>query len=137
MLKHLPMPRDSRQAESIIDSFSQLSEDGRAWFSSEAKLAKAHIASDGKRIVYLFALLTLAVGAVCSGMVLILLWAVTVLAPQVGGVANASGLLGLLIFFIAALAAWTMLHIIREQLGISAVLNRWVSILRYGPGKMS
>ena len=134
---HLLMPRDSVSSESIIQSFSHLSEEGRAWFSSEAKLAHAQLASDGKRLGQLLAILTLGVAAACSAVMLLLLWAVAMLAPYLGGLANASGLVGVAVFVVAAISVWAMLHIIREQLGISAILTRWARILKQGPGRKS
>lgn len=131
------MQPDKITGGSVRGPFSKLLEDGRSWFSAEAKLAGAQLASDGRRLVYLGVLLGISLVTLCTGLMLFLFYCVALLAPHVGGMANAAGLLALASFVVAAISAWGMLRIVHGKLGVTAILKRWGNIFSRGPGSSS
>jgi hypothetical protein len=135
------MRRDGNSSESLGTTLSQMTSqlagDGQAWLKAEASLAKAHLASDGRRVAILLGLGTLALATVCSGFMLVLLWAVATLAPHVGGLGNAAGTAGVALCAVAALSIWSVIRGVRTHLGVSAIAKRWLAILTQGPGRTS
>lgn len=109
----------------VKDAFQKLLSDGQTWIAAEAALAKAELASDGKRLIAIFALGALACGCVFSAVIMFSLFMVSLLAPYVGGLTTAAGVLALALLIIAFICTWLATYLARSKLGISAVLERW------------
>lgn len=126
------MPRNEPASESVAGSLSQLATDGRAWLHAEAALARAHIAGDGRRLAYVLGLIVFGLIAAAASLMLLVLSAVVAMAPYVGGLANAAGLLGLFMGVAAALLIWATVSTVRVWPGATAVFRRWTRILSQG-----
>jgi uncharacterized membrane protein YqjE len=129
------MPRDKLKEQPMLESLHRLSRDGRSWIAAEAAFAQAEVASDGKRLVQMLLLGALVFGCVFAAVILACVFFVTVLAPYVGGLTAAAGLLSLLLAMAAALAGWRLWYLASQQFGISSVLKRWWNFAALGPGK--
>lgn len=120
--------------ESLSQLTSELAGSGRAWFNAEAALARAYIAGDVSRLGTLLLLLVFGIFATCAGATLLLAYAVALLAPHVGGIGNAAGIMGIVLCLLAGFAVWTIMRIMRTQLGVRTLIKRWIAILSQGPG---
>jgi uncharacterized membrane protein YqjE len=98
---------------------------GQSWIAAEAALAKAELASDGKRLILLIALGALACGCVFSAVMMLSLFLVSLLAPYVGGLTAAAGVLVLALLIMAFICTWLAIYLARSKLGILALLERW------------
>jgi Putative Actinobacterial Holin-X, holin superfamily III len=128
------MPREKPTDESMFASLHRLSRDGRSWLAAEAALAQAEVASDGRRLAEILGFIALVIGCLLAALILLSVFFVAVLAPYVGGMANAAGLLSLGLIIVAALASWRIWHLSSEEFGLLAVFKRWWSIAATGPG---
>jgi Putative Actinobacterial Holin-X, holin superfamily III len=128
------MPRETLKGESIQDSLFKLSRDGRSWISAEAALARAEIASDGKRMLVIMVLTAIVTGSTLAAVLLASAGVVVFLAPHVGGLANAAGIVALICMLLAAGCSWWILHLTQSRLGIAAVLKRWGRMARENSG---
>ncbi len=108
-----------------MGAFRKLSSEGQSWLAAEAALAKAELASDGKRLMAIVALGVVACGCVLSAMMMFSLFMVSLLAPYVGGLSAAAGVLVLALLIFSFICTWLASHLARSKLGISAVLERW------------
>jgi Putative Actinobacterial Holin-X, holin superfamily III len=129
------MRRDDLPTESLVDSVTRLSEEGKAWLRAEVKLARGQLESDGKRISYILAALTIGLAAGFLGLLFVLLWGIAVLAPHVGGLANASGLVGIALCIVTIIVGLIIMSELRRQLGVTSLFKRWLRILRQGPSR--
>ena len=111
-----------------------LSQDGRSWIAAEATLAQAEVASDARRVAGVLALLVLVFASLFAAVMLFTVFMLALLAPLVGGLGNAAGLLSLGFFVIAALASWSIRQQSTKQFGLMLVLMRWWSIAVAGSG---
>lgn len=111
----------------MLASLHQLSRDGRSWIAAEAAFAQAEVASDGRRVLTILALAAVAFGCLFAALVLIALFAVAILAPHVGGLANAAALLSLGLITIAASLGWSIWHLASREFGLASVARRWWS----------
>ncbi len=132
-LMEVRMPRESLKDQSILASLYRLSRDGRGWIAAEAALAQAEVASDGRRIVVMLALVGLVFGFLFAAVILLSLFVVALLAPHVGGLASAAGLLSLALLIVAALISWRVWHMATQQFGLLSVLERWWSLAAKAP----
>lgn len=136
MEKTLPMPlqghRNDQPHESLRESFRRFSQTGRSWITAEAELARAELASDGRRIAVIFALAMLVMGAALAAIMLFTLFLVSLIAPYVGGLANAAGLLALVLVILAAGAGWWAWNLAHAQLGVVSIVKRWVHVAAKG-----
>jgi Putative Actinobacterial Holin-X, holin superfamily III len=136
MEKILPMPlqgrRNDQTHESLRDTFRKLSQKGRSWIAAEAELAQAEIASDVRRIAIIVALAVSVLGAAFVAMMLFMLFLVSLIAPYVGGLANAAGVLALVLVILAAGAGWWAWNLAHAQLGVVSILKRWADIAGNG-----
>jgi uncharacterized membrane protein YqjE len=136
MEKTLPMPlqghRNDQPHESLRDSFRRFSLSGKSWIAAEAELAQAELSSDGRRLVVIFALAVLVVGTAMAAITLFTLFLVSLLAPYVGGLANAAGLLALVLLILAAGAGWWAWNLAHSELGLVSVVKRWAHIAGKG-----
>ncbi len=131
------MPRDKLKSEPMLESLHRLSRDGRSWIAAEAALAQAEVASDGKRLVQMLLLGAFLMGCIFAAVILASIFIVAVLAPYVGGLTTAAGLLSLLLTITAAFTAWRVWYLASQQFGILTVLKRWWNFAAAGPGKKS
>jgi uncharacterized membrane protein YqjE len=136
MEKTLPMPpqgrRNDQPHESLRDTFRRFSLSGKSWIAAEAELAQAELASDGRRLVVIFALAVLVVGTALAAIMLFTLFLVSLIAPYVGGLANAAGLLALVLLILAAGAGWWAWNLAHSELGLVSVVKRWAYIAGKG-----
>lgn len=134
MEESLPMAlqgrRNDQTGENLGDTLRRFSQSGRSWISAEAELAQAELAADGKRIAVIFALAALVLGTGLAAIMLITLFLVSLLAPYVGGLANASGILALVFAILAAGAGWWAWKLAHARLGIVSVLKRWTHVAK-------
>ena len=134
MEESLPMALQGRHndqtGENLGDTLRRFSQSGRSWISAEAELAQAELAADGKRIAVIFALAALVLGTGLAAIMLITLFLVSLLAPYVGGLANASGILALVFAILAAGAGWWAWKLAHARLGIVSVLKRWTHVAK-------
>lgn len=134
MEESLPMAlqgrRNDQTGENLGDTLRRFSQSGRSWISAEAELAQAELAADGKRIAMIFALAALVLGTGLAAIMLITLFLVSLLAPYVGGLANASGILALVFAILAAGAGWWAWKLAHARLGIVSVLKRWTHVAK-------
>lgn len=128
------MPRENLKDESMLATLHRLSRDGRSWIAAEATLAQAEVASDGRRLAEMLVLSILVLACLFAAVILLSLFVVALIAPHVGGMGNAAGLLSLGIIVIAALTGWRIWHLASKQFGLLSVLKRWWSIAATGPG---
>ena len=133
MEKTLPMPlqghRNDQAGESLRDVLRRFSQSGRSWLNAEAELAQAEIAGDGKRIAMIFVMAVLVMGTSLAAMMLLTLFIVSLIAPYVGGLANAAGILALVLVVLSAGIAWWAWHLARAQLGVVSIAKRWVHVV--------
>jgi hypothetical protein len=122
--------------ESLSKLTSELAGSGRAWFNAEAALARAYLAGDANRLGTLLLLSVFGIFASSAGATLLLAYGVALLAPHVGGIANAAGIMGIVLCLLAGLAVWMILRILRTQLGVRTLVKRWASMLSQGPGDL-
>jgi uncharacterized membrane protein YqjE len=132
-LMEVRMPREGLRDRSILASLHRLSRDGRSWIAAEAALAQAEAASDGRRIMVMLVLVGLVFGFLFAAVILLSLFVVALLAPHVGGLASAAGLLSLGLMIVAALICWRLWHMATQQFGLLLILKRWWSIALKGP----
>ena len=134
MEESLPMAlqgrRNDQTGENLGDTLRRFSQSGRSWISAEAELAQAELAADGKRIAMIFALAALVLGTGLAAIMLITLFLVSLLAPYVGGLANASGILALVFAILAAGAGWWAWKLAHARFGIVSVLKRWTHVAK-------
>lgn len=128
------MPREKLAGETMMASLHQLSRDGRAWIAAEAAFAQAEVASDGKRLAVMLALVAVGFGCLFTAVILLSVFVVVFLAPHVSGLGNAAGLLGLALVAIAALTGWRIWSLATKQFGLLSVLKRWWNIAAKAPG---
>jgi hypothetical protein len=128
------MPRDAARDEPLLASLHRLTRDGRSWVAAEAALAQAEVASDGKRIALMLALTVVALGCLFAAVIVLSLGVVAFLAPLVGGMANAAGLLSLALLGITGLSAWRIWYLATQEFGLLSVLKRWWKFAATGPG---
>jgi hypothetical protein len=119
------MPHDTVKEEPMLASLHRLSRDGRSWIAAEAAFAQAEVASDGRRLVVMLALMALVFGCLFAAVILLSGFVVVLLAPHVAGMANAAGLLSLGLVTLAALMSWRIWYLASQQFGVLAVLKRW------------
>ena len=122
--------RNDQSGENLGDTLRRFSQSGRSWISSEAELAQAELAADGKRIAIIFALAGLVLGTGLAAIMLVTLFLVSTLAPYVGGLANASGILAVVFAILAAAAGWWAWKLAHAKLGIVSVLKRWTHVAK-------
>ena len=115
-----------------MDSLYQLSGSGRSWIAAEAALAKAELRADGQRFLVIVVLAAMVMGCVFSALMLFSLFLVAVLAPFVGGLSSAAGLLALGFFAVAAATGLVIYYMSRRQLGISNLAKRWFNFAAHG-----
>jgi Putative Actinobacterial Holin-X, holin superfamily III len=119
------MQREGTNAETKIASLHKLYSDGRSWIAAEAALAQAEVASDGKRLAVMLGLVAVVFGCVFTAVVLLSAFLVSLLAPYVSGLANAAGLLGLVLVIVAAVTAWRLWLLATKEFGVLLVVRRW------------
>jgi Putative Actinobacterial Holin-X, holin superfamily III len=129
------MPRDAVKDEPLLASLHKLTRDGRSWVAAEAALAQAEVASDGKRIALMLALSVIALGCLFAAVMVLTLALVAFLAPHVGGMANAAGLLSLALLLITGLSAWRIWYLASKEFGVLSILKRWWNFAAAGPGR--
>lgn len=127
-------PHDTVKEEPMLASLHRLSRDGRSWIAAEAALAQAEVASDGRRLVVMLALMALVFGCLFAAVILISVFFMVLMAPHVAGMANAAGLLSLGLVTLAASMSWRIWYLASQQFGILSVLKRWWSFAAKGPG---
>lgn len=120
--------------DSLLLSLRKLLHDGRDWVSAEFALARAEISADGKRLVSILILAACAIASAIAAMVLLGLFVTALIAPYVGGLANAAGCLAVVMIIITVVSAVVMLRMVRSNMGISTVIKRWRSVATEGPG---
>ena len=126
------MRREKSKGETVMDSLYQLSGSGRSWIAAEAALAKAELRADGQRFLVIVELAAMVMGCVFSAIMLLSLFLVAVLAPFVGGLSAAAGLLALGFFAVAAATGLVIYYMSRRQLGISNLAKRWFNFAAHG-----
>lgn len=131
------MPRDNLKGEPMLESLHRLSRDGRSWIAAEAAFAQAEAASDGKRLIQMLLLGAFLLGCIFAAVILASIFIVAVLAPHVGGLTTAAGLLSLLLMIAGAFAAWRVWYLASQQFGILSVIKRWWNFAAAGPEKKS
>lgn len=119
------VPRDKLKGEPISESLSKLLRDGSLWIAAEAALAKAELTADGKRLAVVLFLSAVIIGSIGSAVMLASAAIVLLLAPHVGGIANAAGFLALVLAVLAAASGWWIFHLVQSRLGIASILKRW------------
>jgi hypothetical protein len=119
------MPRDNLESEPVLDSLFKLARGGRSWMAAEAALAKAELSADGKRLALIVVLAALAISNIIAAVMLASGGTVLLLAPHVGGLANATGILTFVLVILAAICSWWIFHLTQSPLGITSVLKRW------------
>lgn len=126
-------PRPSPGPGPMMDAVDRLWRSGRSWFAAEARLAQAELSADGSRLIWLAVIGGLAL--VCAWMAVLLLafGVVAAIAPFVGGLAKAAGIMGAALAVVAVLCAWWTVHSLRSRMGVMALLKRWQALLRQGP----
>jgi Putative Actinobacterial Holin-X, holin superfamily III len=129
------MPRDAVKDEPLLASLHKLTRDGRSWVAAEAALAQAEVASDGKRIALMLALSVIALGCLFAAVMVLTLALVAFLAPHVGSMANAAGLLSLALLLITGLSAWRIWYLASKEFGVLSILKRWWNFAATGPGR--
>jgi Putative Actinobacterial Holin-X, holin superfamily III len=127
------MPRENHGREGVTASLYRLSQDGRSWIAAEAALAKAEVFSDGKRLAWIVVLLALVCGCMFASVILLSAFVVTLLAPYVNGLANAAGIMGLLLAALAVALVWRIRTLASTQLGLTVVAKRWWNIFAKSP----
>jgi uncharacterized membrane protein YqjE len=136
MEKTLPMPlqghRSDQPHESLRDTLRRFSQTGRSWISAEAELAQAELASDVRRIAVIFALAVFVLCTALAAIMLFTLFLVSLIAPYVGGLANAAGILALVLVILAAGAGWWAWNLAHAQLGVVSIVKRWADIAGKG-----
>ena len=65
------MPREKLADEPMMASLHQLARDGRAWIAAEAAFAQAEVASDGKRLAVMLALVAVGFGCLFTAVILL------------------------------------------------------------------
>ncbi len=126
------MRREKSKSGTVMDSLYQLSGNGRSWIAAEAALAKAELRADGQRFLIIVVLAAMVMGCVFSAIMLFSLFLVAVLAPFVGGLSSAAGLLALGFFAVAAATGLVIYYMSRRQLGISNLAKRWFNFAAHG-----
>jgi hypothetical protein len=119
----------------MLASLHRLSRDGRSWIAAEAAFAQAEVASDGRRLVVMLALVALVFGCLFAAVILLSVFVVVLMAPHVAGMANAAGLLSLGLVTLAALMSWRIWYLASQQFGVLSVLKRWWGIAAKGSGR--
>jgi uncharacterized membrane protein YqjE len=136
MEKTLPMPlqghRNDQTHEGLRGTFRRFSRAGKSWIIAEAALAQAELASDVRRIAIIFALALSVLGAAFVAIMLFTLFLVSLIAPNVGGLANAAGVLALVLVILAAGAGWWAWNLAHAQFGVVSVVKRWADIAGKG-----
>jgi hypothetical protein len=139
MEKTLPMPlqarRNPKTGDSLRDTLRRFSQSGRSWVLAEAALAKAELASDGRRLGVIVAIAALAIGTLLAAIMLFALFLVSLLAPYVGGLANAAGILALVLLLVTGLAVWRAWAMARAELGLVSLLKRWADVASKSVGR--
>jgi hypothetical protein len=128
-------PHDTLKEEPMLASLHRLSRDGRSWIAAEAAFAQAEVASDGRRLVVMLALVALVFGCLFAAVVLISVFLVVLIAPYVAGMANAAGLLSLGLVMLAAMMSWRIWYLASQRFGVFSVLKRWWNFAAQGPGR--
>jgi hypothetical protein len=128
------MPRESLKGEPLMASLHRLSRDGRSWIAAEAALAQAEVASDGRRLAVILALVAVVFGSLFTAVILLSAFLVSLLAPYVSGLANAAGILGLFLLILAALLGWRIWFLASREFGLPSVFKRWWNIAAKSPG---
>jgi hypothetical protein len=128
-LMPLQGPRDGLSGNPVTGALYKLAQDARSWITAEAVLAQAELASDGRRVALIVALATAVIGCAASALMLFSLFVLALLAPHVGGLANAAGILAGTLAVVAVGASWWILHLVRSRFGIMSVLKRWSGIV--------
>jgi Putative Actinobacterial Holin-X, holin superfamily III len=128
------MPRENLKREPLMASLHRLSRDGRSWIAAEAALAQAEVASDGKRLAVIFALMAVVFGSLFTAVILLSAFLVSLLAPFVSGLANAAGILGLLLLILATLLGWRIWFLAAQEFGLASVFKRWWNIAAKNSG---
>jgi uncharacterized membrane protein YqjE len=129
-----PMSTNDQTGTGLKDEIHKLSENGRSWLASEVALAKAEVASDGKNLLRIVALIFVAIGFGIAALMLLSLAFVAWLAPYVGGLSNASAIVALLFVAIATISSWTSYKLSKSCLGWLNVFNRWSAMAKQGLG---
>jgi hypothetical protein len=75
-----------------------------------------------------------ALGCLFAAVIVLSLGVVAFLAPLVGGMANAAGLLSLALLGITGLSAWRIWYLATQEFGLLSVLKRWWKFAATGPG---
>ncbi len=127
------MPRENLKAEPLMASLQRFSRDGRSWIAAEAALAQAEVASDGKRLAVILALVAVVFGSLFSAVILLSAFLVSLLAPHVSGLANAAGILGLVLLMLAALLGWRIWSLASREFGLQLIFKRWWNIASKNP----
>jgi hypothetical protein len=122
------MPREHLKGEPLMATLHRLSRDGRSWIAAEAALAQAEVASDGKRLAVIFALAAVVFGSLFTSVILMSAFLVSLLAPYVSGLANAAGILGLLLLILAAVLGWRIWFLASQEFGLPSLFKRWWKI---------
>lgn len=128
------MPHENLKGETLMASFHRLSRDGRSWIAAEAALAQAEVASDGRRLAVMLALAAITFSSLFTAAIFLSAFMVSLLAPYVSGLANAAGILGLVLLFLAALLSWRIWFLASREFGLSSVLKRWWNIAAQSKG---
>jgi hypothetical protein len=119
------MQHDRQTNESLATSLSGFSKAGKSWLSAEAELAQAEVAADGRRLAAILVLLASALGCVVAAVVLLCVFAVSLLAPYVNGLANAAGVIAAMLIILTGLIAWRVYVLATMQFRLAAILKRW------------
>jgi hypothetical protein len=127
----LMLHRMARDRESVRRSAADLAEDGRAWIAAEASLVKAHLAQEAKRLALICVLFVVGLVSLGLGFALLVAYVFALLAPLLGGLANAAGALAIVLFAIAALSAWIIVAQIKRTVGLRAVYGRWARMFKH------
>jgi Putative Actinobacterial Holin-X, holin superfamily III len=109
-------------------SLHRLSRDGRSWIAAEAALAKAEVAADAWRLLFVMGLAGALMACVFAIIILIPLLLVAVLAPYVGGFATAAAIAMTGLVLLAGLLGWLMWYLLSKDSGVLSVLKRWQGI---------
>lgn len=129
------MPHEDAKGKSTLSLLQRLSKDARSWMAAEAALAQAEVTSDGRRIIFVVALVALAFACVLSSVILLCIFGVALLAPYLGGLAPAAGVLSLSLIIVTGLIGWRLWKLASQEFGILAVFKRWWNIAANGPGE--
>ena len=130
------MPRDEAAGDRLSGRLGKLAGSSRSWIEAEAKLAKAEVSAETLRIAKIAVLAVIIAASLFSVVILGSIFLVVFLAPYIGGLAVAAGVLALVMAAVAIISLALARQLLRRESHIVAMIKRLWN-LAAGQGNMS